>query len=75
MATPAEMVVAAYSGFEIARGGKVPNVISRKTPPATPVMVASIMIPTISDLCSIAFRAPVMANAAVPTRSRDCMSS
>ena len=39
-------------------------------PPATPVIVAKIIIPTISALCSMALNAPVTANAIVPKRSR-----
>ena len=38
-------------------------------PPATPVIVAKMIIPTISALCSIALNAPVTAKAIVPKRS------
>ena len=44
-------------------------IISRMVPPATPVIVAKIMIPTMSALCSIALNAPVTAKAIVPKRS------
>ena len=36
----------------------------------TPVIVARIITPTMSDLCSIALNAPVTAKAMVPNRSR-----
>ena len=49
--------------------------MSRKTPPARPVIVASMMTPTISDPCSMALNAPVTANAIVPNRSRICINS
>ena len=51
-------------------GGSFPKVISRITPPAIPVIVERIIIPTKSDLCSIALNAPVTANAIVPNRSK-----
>ena len=38
-------------------------------PPATPVIVAKIIIPTMSALCSMALNAPVTAKAIVPKRS------
>ncbi len=43
---------------------------SRIVPPATPVIVARIIIPTMSALCSIALNAPVTANAIVPNKSK-----
>ena len=57
-------------GLTTAVGGNFPNVISRMTPPATPVIVERITMPTISDLCSIALNAPVTAKAIVPKRSK-----
>ena len=39
-------------------------------PPATPVIVAKIIIPTMSALRSIALKAPVTAKAIVPNRSK-----
>lgn len=51
-------------------GGNFPKIISRITPPATPVIVERIMIPTMSDLCSIALNAPVTAKAIVPNKSK-----
>ena len=50
-------------------GGKIPKIVSLITPPRIPVTVARIITPTISYLCSIALRAPVTANTAVPNRS------
>jgi hypothetical protein len=43
--------------------------ISRIVPPATPVIVARIIIPTMSALFSIALNAPVTAKAIVPNKS------
>ena len=43
--------------------------MSRMVPPATPVIVAKMIIPTMSALCSIALKAPVTAKAIVPKRS------
>ena len=51
-------------------GKESENMTSRIVPPATPVMVASIITPTMSALCSIALNAPVTANAIVPNRSK-----
>ena len=39
-------------------------------PPATPVIVASTKIPITSNFFSIALKAPVIANATVPKRSK-----
>ncbi len=44
-------------------------------PPATPVMDARKMTPTMSDLCSMALNAPVTANAMVPNKSRAWIKS
>ena len=38
-------------------------------PPATPVIVAKMIIPTMSALCSMALNAPVTAKTIVPKRS------
>ena len=58
-----------YAGSEI-EFGNCPKTTSRIVPPATPVIVASKIIPTKSDLCSIALKAPVTAKAIVPNRSK-----
>ena len=69
MTIPLATVTIRYEGFFIAVGGTIPKVISLKTPPATPVIVERIIIPTMSALCSIALNAPVTANAIVPNKS------
>ena len=69
MQTPDETVIITYAGSEIELGNR-PMTTSRMVPPATPVIVASKIIPTKSDLCSIALKAPVTANAIVPNRSK-----
>ena len=56
-------------------GGNLPRTISRIVPPATPVIVAKITIPTMSALFSIALNAPVTANAIVPNRSKMYMNT
>ena len=50
--------------------GILPKITSRMVPPATPVMVASTKIPITSNFFSIALKAPVIANATVPKRSK-----
>ena len=43
--------------------------MSLMVPPATPVIVAKMIIPTMSALCSMALNAPVTAKTIVPKRS------
>lgn len=69
MQTPDAKVIITYVGSEIELGN-FPITTSLMVPPATPVMVASKIIPTKSDLCSIALKAPVTAKAMVPNRSK-----
>lgn len=69
MQTPDATVIITYIGSEIELGN-LPITTSRMVPPATPVIVASSIIPTKSDLCSIALKAPVTAKAMVPNRSK-----
>ena len=69
MQTADATVIITYVGSEI-EFGNLPMTTSRMVPPATPVIVASRMIPTKSDLCSIALKAPVTAKAIVPKRSK-----
>lgn len=64
-----------YRGLITAVGGSLPKIMSRITPPATPVMVERINTPTMSDLCSTALNAPVTANAMVPNRSKNWIST
>lgn len=64
-----------YRGLITAVGGSLPKIMSRITPPATPVMVERINTPTMSDLCSTALNAPVTANAMVPNRSKIWIST
>ena len=70
MRTAVDTVTGRYEGLIIAVGGNLPRIISRSTPPATPVTVDRTMTPTMSALCSIALKAPVTANAVVPNKSR-----
>lgn len=56
-------------------GGNIPKIISRITPPATPVIVERTITPTMSALCSIALKAPVTAKAMVPNRSSICINN
>jgi len=65
-----DTVTITYEGLIIAVGRNLPSIMSRITPPATPVIVESTMTPTMSALCSTALNAPVKANAIVPNRSR-----
>ena len=65
-----DTVTTIYDGLIIVVGGNIPRIMSRSTPPATPVMVESTMTPAMSDLFSTALNAPVKANAIVPNRSR-----
>ncbi len=69
MHTPDATVIITYVGSEIEFGNR-PITTSRIVPPATPVMVASKIIPTKSDLCYIALKAPVTAKAIVPNKSK-----
>lgn len=46
-----------YRGLITAVDGSFPKIMSRITPPATPVMVERITTPTMSDLCSTALNA------------------
>ena len=62
-------VIITYAGSE-REFGNWPITTSLITPPATPVIVASSKIPTMSDLCSMALNAPVTAKAIVPNKSR-----
>ena len=55
-----------YIGSDKAVGGYFPKITSRANPPASPVTLERITTPTISDFCSIALNAPVIANATVP---------
>jgi len=64
-----------YEGLIIAVGGNLPKIMSRSTPPATPVIVERTITPTMSALCSIALNAPVTANAIVPNKSRIWMKN
>ena len=59
----------------MAVGGNIPKIISRITPPATPVIVERTITPTMSVLCSIALKAPVTAKAMVPNRSNICINT
>ena len=63
-------VIMTYEGSISEFGSSLPSITSRIVPPATPVIVARMIIPTISALCSIALKAPVTANAIVPNRSK-----
>ena len=63
-------VIITYDGSINEFGSDFPNTTSRIVPPATPVIVAKMIIPTMSALCSIALNAPVTANAIVPKRSK-----
>ena len=67
--TPDATVIITYAGSEM-EFGNWPITTSRIVPPATPVIVARRIIPTKSDLCSIALKAPVTAKAIVPNRSK-----
>ena len=67
---PVTTVIPIYAGSEIEFGGNLPRTTSRMVPPATPVIVARIIIPTMSALCSIALKAPVTANDIVTKRSK-----
>jgi len=66
MIMPVITVIMTYDGSINEFGSDFPNTTSRMVPPATPVMVAKIIMPTMSALCSIALNAPVTANAIVP---------
>ena len=70
MITPVMTVIMTYDGSINEFGSDFPNTTSRIVPPATPVIVAKIIMPTMSALCSIALNAPVTANAIVPKRSK-----
>ena len=59
-----------YEGSIREFGKSLPRMTSRIVPPATPVIVARMIMPTMSALFSIALNAPVTANAIVPKRSR-----
>lgn len=52
-------------------GGVFPKTRSRIIPPPIPVTVDKTKIPNTSALCSIALKAPVMAKARVPKRSKN----
>ena len=54
-------VIITYEGSIRELGRDFPRITSRIVPPATPVIVARIIIPTMSALCSIALKAPVTA--------------
>ena len=66
---PEATVIITYAGSEI-EFGNFPITTSLIVPPATPVIVDKRTIPTKSDLCSIALKAPVTANAIVPNKSK-----
>ena len=70
MIMPVITVIMTYDGSINEFGSDFPNTTSRMVPPATPVMVAKMIMPTMSALCSIALNAPVTANAIVPKRSK-----
>ena len=70
MIMPVTTVIITYDGSINEFGSDLPNTRSRIVPPATPVIVAKMIMPTISALFSIALNAPVTANAIVPKRSR-----
>lgn len=63
-------VIIIYDGSIMADGGVRPNTTSLIIPPTNPAVPDSTITPTISNLCSIAFRPPVIANIRVPKRSR-----
>ena len=67
---PVITVIVTYAGSEIELGIEFLKITSRIVPPATPVMVARIITPSMSALYSIALKAPVTANAIVPNRSK-----
>ena len=71
---PVITVIITYDGSINEFGSDFPNMTSRIVPPATPVIVAKMIMPTMSALCSIALNAPVTANAIVPKRSRMWMN-
>ena len=64
-----------YVGSAIEFGKESLNSTSRIVPPATPVIIAKIIMPTMSALCSIALNAPVTANAIVPKISKMYMKN
>ena len=66
---PEATVAMTYAGSTI-EFGTLPNTTSLMVPPATPVIVASNKIPTTSNFFSIAVKAPVIAKATVPNRSK-----
>ena len=70
MIIPVITVITTYDGSINEFGSDFPNITSRIVPPATPVIVAKMIMPTMSALCSIALNAPVTANAIVPKRSK-----
>jgi len=70
MITPVITVIMTYDGSINEFGSDFPNTTSRMVPPATPVIVAKMIMPTMSALCSIALNAPVTAKAIVPKRSK-----
>ena len=63
-------VIITYDGSMSEFGKSFPRITSRMVPPATPVIVARMIIPTMSALCSIALNATVKAKANVPNRSK-----
>ena len=69
MHTPDATVIITYVG-SVKEFGNCPITTSRIVPPARPVIVARRIIPTKSDLCSIALKAPVTAKAIVPNKSK-----
>jgi hypothetical protein len=71
---PVIIVTVMYIGLVRALGRSMPNSTSRIIPPAVPVTVATIIIPTISYLCSIALNEPVTANTHVPKISKKYIS-
>ena len=52
-------------------GGNIPKIISRITPPATPVIVERTITPTMSALCSIALKAPGYGESHGPKQIQD----
>ena len=63
-------VIIIYKGSTKADGGVRPMTTSLMMPPANPAVPDRTTTPTMSSLCSMAFRAPVTANIIVPKRSK-----